>query len=322
MATAIDIAQVTYEAPDLDVMERFMTDFGLTTVLRTERALYMRGAGTQHHLHVTHLADRQRFVGATFQVSSQADLDELAALPGSSPVTFSEEPGGGWVVKMTHPDGFRIDAIWGREESAPLPLRQPNALNDSVNKPRVNASTRVKREPCAAIRLGHFVLHVTDHVASVKWMTERFGLLPSDYFAAPAGVDGIENETNGVPHGFVYGTFLRLNRGEQLVDHHCLLILQSDWVGVHHCSFEVNDLDAVAGAHDYLVQQGYQLDCGVGRHLMGSQIFDYWKDPFGFRVEHYTDGDVVDATFQPNVFTGTAGETTQWGMEPPAEFFQ
>ena len=29
MATVIDVAQVTYAAPDLKVMESFLTDFGL-----------------------------------------------------------------------------------------------------------------------------------------------------------------------------------------------------------------------------------------------------------------------------------------------------
>jgi hypothetical protein len=113
-----------------------------------------------------------------------------------------------------------------------------------------------------------------------------------------------------------------VDRGPQLVDHHCLLVLQSDSVGVHHCSFEVQDLDHLMASHDYLLARGYELDCGVGRHMLGSQIFDYWRDPFGFRVEHYTDGDVVNDEHQPSVFCGTAEQTTQWGARPPREFFE
>jgi catechol-2,3-dioxygenase len=105
------------------------------------------------------------------------------------------------------------------------------------------------------------------------------------------------------------------------VDHHCLLVLQAEHVGVHHISFEMQDLDHVMAAHDHLLARGWQLDCGVGRHLLGSQIYDYWRDPAGFRVEHYTDGDVVNHEHQPTVFSGTADETTQWGMPPSKEFF-
>ena len=75
------------------------------------------------------------------------------------------------------------------------------------------------------------------------------------------------------------------------------------------------------GAHDHLVARGHKLDCGVRRHLVGSQIFDYWRDPFGFRVEHYTDGDVADHDHQPQTYAVRADQTTQWGMDPPADFF-
>jgi hypothetical protein len=32
----------------------------------------------------------------------------------------------------------------------------------------------------------------------------------------------------------------------------------------------------------------------VGRHILGSQIFDYWYDVHGFMIEHYADGDLVN----------------------------
>lgn len=309
MATAIDIAKVIYEVPDLPLMERTLADFGLVLVERGDKALYMRGTGAQHHIHETRLGPKARFVGAAIEVSSREDLDELAALNGSSKVEAVAEPGGGWQVRMTMPDGFEINAVWGRARAEPLPVRASHAFNAGDAKPRVGASIRVKREPCPVIRLGHFVLHVSNHDESVAWLKERFGLLPSDHFAPPG------------ESGPIFGTFLRCNRGKTPVDHHSMLILQSDTVTVHHTSYEVQDMDAIMAGHDYLVSRNWKLDCGVGRHLLGSQVFDYWKDAFGFRIEHYTDGDVVDSDHQPTVFNGTAGETTQWGMEPEADFF-
>ena len=309
MTKVIDVAQVTYEAPDLELMERFLTDFGLTRSVRTDDALYMRGAASQHHIYVTRKGPVARFVGATFEVETIEELEQLAAFD-DVPVEPSSEPGGGSQVVMHMPDGFEIRAICNRERAEPLPHRDRHRINAARSKERVNASIRVKSSPCQAIRLGHFVLHVSNHDESVRWLNERFNLLPSDYFLPPG------------EEGPIVGTFLRLDRGAEPVDHHCLLVLQSDWVGVHHCSFEVEDLDAVMCAHDFLLQQGWTLDVGVGRHLLGSQVFDYWKDPNGFRIEHYTDGDVCDASYQPGTFNGTACETTQWGMEPPLEFFQ
>lgn len=311
MATAVDLAQVTYMAPDLDVMEGFLTAFGMTKAEGSDaETLYMRGTGTQRHIHVTRRAEKQRFVGASFEMAALADLEELATFEGSGPVRESTEPGGGYEVVMHTPDGIEIKAIWGREKAEPIFDREPNLFNNIRDKNRVYDPVRAPAAPATIARLGHFVLHVRDHDETMAWFKARFNWLDSDYFLPP-GQDGP-----------IVGTFVRLDLGKQLVDHHFALILQSDWVGVHHSAFEVIDLDAVMASHDYLIEQGYASDVGVGRHLLGSQVFDYWKDPFGFRIEHYTDGDVVDADFKPGKFNGTASETTQWGNRPPLEFFQ
>ena len=308
MAKAIEVAKVIYQAPNLDVMEKTMVDFGLKTVHRTADRLYMRGADTQHHIHETRLGDTPRFIGAAVEMSSLEDLEELARLENSH-IEKSDEPGGGYRFSMFMPDGFEISAIWGREKQQPLVTADPNLFNAAEKKERFNSSIRGRAAIAPVMRLGHFVLHVTNHDESVKWLKERFAFIDADYFAPPGQTEPI------------VGTFLRCDLGEQYVDHHCMLILQAKEPEVHHTSYELQDLDAVMRSHDYLLQQGWNLDCGVGRHLLGSQIFDYWKDPFGFRIEHYTDGDLVNNQHTPTVFNGTAQDTTQWGMEPPSDFF-
>ena len=52
-----DIAYVRFNAPDLDVMEKFATAFGLQRAARDERTLYMRGTDDDGYVHVTHLSD-------------------------------------------------------------------------------------------------------------------------------------------------------------------------------------------------------------------------------------------------------------------------
>lgn len=44
----------------------------------------------------------------------------------------------------------------------------------------------------------------------------------------------------------------------------------------HHCSFEVNDFDSEHVGHEHLLSKGWTNVWGIGRHLLGSQIFDYW----------------------------------------------
>lgn len=89
-------------------------------------------------------------------------------------------------------------------------------------------------------------------------------------------------------------TFFRINRGKQRVDHHTFFFFEGPKFHVHHSSFETHDFDTQVLGHDWLRQQGYKNCWGVGRHVMGSQIFDYWFDPAGFIMEHYVDGDLLD----------------------------
>jgi catechol 2,3-dioxygenase-like lactoylglutathione lyase family enzyme len=310
MPKALDVAYVEYQVNDMDRMERFMGDFGLQRAARDRRTLYMRATAPYPYVHVTRLGDDNRFLGGAFTVGSRSDLEALAELPGSSRIESIDAPGGGYRVRMTTPDQTWIDAVWGIENPPALALRPPNPFNAAVRKERRNAALRPKREPAVALRLGHFVLRVSNHNQSVAWFRERLGLIASDHICVP----GDESK--------VIGTFLRCDGGDAFVDHHALLVVEAPQTGVHHCSFEVQDVDAIMGGHDFLAEKGYTLDCGVGRHLLGSQIFDYWRDPFGFRVEHYTDGDVVNHLHRPSKFAGTADQTTQWGMNPPKDFFE
>ena len=48
---AAEFAFPRMEAPDLDAMEEFLTQFGMVRAERTPDSLYMRGADSHHHLH-------------------------------------------------------------------------------------------------------------------------------------------------------------------------------------------------------------------------------------------------------------------------------
>ena len=68
-------------APDLDVMEKFLLDFGMVRAARTADALYMRGTDPEHHIHVTHQG-APRFVGFAYSVDDPEALTRAAKLPG------------------------------------------------------------------------------------------------------------------------------------------------------------------------------------------------------------------------------------------------
>ena len=52
---------------------------------------------------------------------------------------------------------------------------------------------------------------------------------------------------------------------------------------------------------------------GVGRHFLGAQVYDYWNDPWGNVLEHFTDGDLLNAQHETGVHDPGTALGSQWG---------
>lgn len=89
---------------------------------------------------------------------------------------------------------------------------------------------------------------------------------------------------------------------------------------VHHSSFEVNDFDSECVGHDWLRSRNWTNCWGIGRHVMGSQIFDYWFDASGNIVEHYSDGDLVNEETPLGRTEEHPDSMHIWGPDVPLAF--
>ncbi|KAK4171010.1 hypothetical protein QBC36DRAFT_340780 [Triangularia setosa] len=108
--------------------------------------------------------------------------------------------------------------------------------------------------------------------------------------------------------------FFRLDRGTEFVDHHCFFF-EGPKMHVHHSSFKTHDFDAQVLGYDWLRHNGYTNCWDVRRHVIDSQIFDYWFDPSGFIMEHYVAGDLLD-TNEPMHHKKAAPDNLHvWGPE-------
>ena len=304
LITVDDIAFPRFRAPDLDQMERFLLDFGLHRSARTDEALYMRGSDPDHHVHVTHRG-APAFLGLAFQAGSHDDLTTLAKATGAR-VQPLDEPGGGSVVRLTDPDGRQIDVVYGIEQLEPLPLRSHPPLNTGAQRVRVGNLQRIQPGPSQPKRCGHAALKTTNLEALSRWYHEHLGMLVSDDFY----LEGPEKPM---------GRFMRCDRGDIPVDHHTLLVVEGPEVKLGHVSWEVADFDDLMAGHDHLkANGGYRHYWGIGRHVLGGQIFDYWKDPIGFTVEHWTDSDLLPASV-PAQSHHILSALSQWGPPPPPD---
>ena len=67
-------------------------------------------------------------------------------------------------------------------------------------------------------------------------------------------------------------------------------------------------------------EKGWTHAWGIGRHILGSQIFDYWQDPWGDKHEHYCDGDLFTADQPMGVHPVSREAMSQWGEPMPRSF--
>lgn len=296
---------VHFERPDLGKAEEYLRDFGLISVERTETDLFMRGTQSQPYIYRATRGPNPRFLGLGLSVPALEDLQKLSKT-FNRPIEQSDAPGGGSLVRLTDPEGVAVYVIHGYKPAEELSLRSAIPHNAPNGIVRVNDTQRPTLEPPQVTKLGHLVLEAPDFDKSVRWYMETLGFIPSDVMCLP----------DGTP----VGSFMRLDRGAEPTDHHTLFVATGLESKVDHVAFEVVDLDAVEMGQQVLYAKRYKHAWGVGRHLLGSQIFDYWRDPWGQKHEHYADGDLFDASQPAGYHVLDRAGLYQWGPDLPDDF--
>merc|ERR1712066_620451 len=109
-------------------------------------------------------------------------------------------------------------------------------------------------------RLGHVVLGCQNFLETEEWWKKHFGFVTTDEVRVNEEV--------------VIGAFLRCDRGDIFTDHHTVVLMTAPKVELLHAAFEVADMEDLFSGHTYLkAKTEYSHSWGVGRHIIGSQIF-------------------------------------------------
>jgi catechol 2,3-dioxygenase-like lactoylglutathione lyase family enzyme len=299
------LAWLEFEKPDLDRAERFGTDFGFTAADRTPETLLLRARQASAACLVIRRGPRARLTGVAFQAATRVDLDRLARAAGGA-VTAHR---GGHAVALRDPSGFPVRVVYGVPELPALPQRAPLPLNFGAAPARVNATQRPARHPAEIQRLGHVVLGTTRFQAALDWYLDTLGLIVSDFLY----LDGQRDRGPAM-------AFIRCDLGSVPADHHTLAMVLQPATGYVHSAYQLTDLDEVAASGEYLRERGYRHAWGLGRHILGSQIFDYWRDTDKLMFEHYADGDVFGCSAEPGWAPLSVSGLAQWGPKATAEF--
>ena len=303
-----DLAWLEFEKPDLDRAETFARAFGFGVVHRTSDELQLRGTDAGAPCVLIRRGQRTRFRGVAFKAQDEIDVLRLAGKT-NAPTRALPESLGGVAVEFTDPGGTPVKVVAGMHDLPELPSQPPHVFNFGHDLQRTNTTQRPPRAPASIQRLGHVVLQSSKYIESLNWYLDHFGLIVSDFLYYP-----------GQRHRGPTMSFIRCDRGSAPSDHHTLAMALGPADRYVHSAYQVSDLDALAAGGEHLRERGYVRSWGIGRHIQGSQLFDYWRDPDGFLVEHFADGDMFDNTLEPGWAPFTASGLAQWGPRATRDF--
>ena len=284
--------------PDLDVAERFYTQFGLDARRDGDR-LDLYTFGHPHRWGSVHKgAGPKKLQYLSFGIFAQ-DLDPLtrhldrAQVARTSAHPLADREG----IWLRDPDGTAVQLVVADKVSPLAAAPQAKAPVHPVGKgaaPSRSAAAKVRPR-----RLSHVLLFSSDVARSVRFYSDALGLRLSDSSA----------------------DIIAFMHGAHASDHHMLAFAKSAGPGYHHSSWQVESIDEVGIGMDTMIGHGHARGWGVGRHVIGSNYFAYVQDPWGSFAEYSYDIDFIPADVEwPAGDHATADSFYVWGPPPPDYF--
>lgn len=267
------LAHVAFSVPDVELASDFYRSiFGLTILDEDPSYRYLTSGSS----HTFELALREGEPTMESFAFSVCGADALAAArdrlkeAGVACAEVGEAPGLDGGLSFTLPSGHLMRLVAEHDPAAFTVTSEPDG------KHRVGVGP---------VPLEHLTLHAYNIKANVELLTHALGFRMSESIQPP-----------DAPR---WGnTFLRAGQM-----HHDLgmIVNPEDRPALHHFCFEVPSVVDLVRVSDALAGWDIALDASIGRHISGNNVFVYFKDPFGARLEVNTGMARVDAAARPVV---------------------
>lgn len=286
-----------FSVPDLGAAVKFYTDFGLD-VRRMGGRADLRTFGNAHRWGEVFQGQGPKQLEYLSFGAYPEDYDPIIArlkslgLELTSPHRLADKPG----TWFADPEGTLIELVVSPKVSP----AQKSALVVVQTKPGCGAApARSAIRPVHPRRLSHVLLFSSDVPRSVKFYGDTLGLRLSDY--------------SGETIAFLHGAHAS--------DHHLLAFAKSDGPGLHHSSWDVASIDEVGLGMQQMMDAGHANGWGVGRHVLGSNYFNYVRDPWGSFAEYSHDIDFIPEDLEWQAKDHPPEDSFYvWGPRPPDDF--
>ncbi|WP_424192007.1 VOC family protein [Ampullimonas aquatilis] len=282
--------------PDLAEAEKFMLAFGLR-VDRKDDELHVRASASEHVWLKAVEGSKKSFeylsVGCfdvdfdqiCKQVIEAGGIEAAPHIAGSS--------NGFW---FRDPDGTLLQL---QIAAKMMPDSKAEMENGSVAAGIQGAAFRSSMQKISPTRLAHMLLFTPDVKRAIVFYEKGLGVKVADS-----------------SQDIVAFTYARHG-----CDHHLIAFLKSNGRGIHHSSWDIPGLEKLGVGSAQMRKAGYTHQWGVGRHVLGSNYFDYIQDSFGKWWEYSCHIDYI-----PSGFHWEGGDHDPenslylWGPDLPSDF--
>jgi catechol 2,3 dioxygenase len=299
------VGHAELQVTDLAASTEFFCELlGLQVSERAQGRVYLRAwQDWDHHTLLLTEAERSGLDHLAWRVPDQRVAEVLRAglhRHGieTSWVDGGEERGHGDAIRFTTPGGLPFELYWDVEAyQAPPELRSRMASHPS----------RIPARGAAPRRFDHVTFIVNDVVAEQQFLTEVLGIRHNYYIYGPDGTR--------------WGSWLSANN----VSHETAVTRNAHGTGgrLHHIAYYADSPDEVLRTATLLVDHGYELEWGPGKHGTSGATFLYFKEPSGNRVEIWTGGMLIfDPDWKAIEWAPEIGHlgNSMWGTPLPDSF--
>lgn len=280
-------SHISLTVPDLDEARRFYEEvIGLVVSDSDADTVFLRGVEeiAHHSLTLKRAADGPVCEACGFRVATEDDLDRAMAhlTDNGTAAEWVERPFEQRTLRVTDDTGMPIEFVARME-----------------TRPRSHMNIE-RHRGAGALRFDHFQCLVHDVAEAGRFYTD-IGFRVSDYF------------TDDAFDGKIFGLFLFRKSNP-----HDLVLLTRGGPKMHHFAYVVPDAQTLFRACDVAGNIGYgdTIERGLGRHGQGHQLFVYFRDPAGHRVEILPPPiQIIDLEDEP--VNWEQKERFTWGWPPP-----
>ena len=283
--------------PDVEVAQRFYSDFGLE-VRRVGERLDLYTLGHPHawaSIFGNGQPKRLEYLSfGIFEDDLPAFSERVERHGLASPPHPLSDGSGLW---LRNPDGVATQLVVAPKVS---PNHKTPLIAGVVKAPgEGKAPARSKVAQVQPRWLSHILLFTPDVPRMQRYCSEVLGLRLSDKSA----------DVIAFMHG-VHGS-----------DHHLVAFAKSNAPGYHHSSWDVGRIDDVGNGSEQMRNAGHERGWGVGRHVLGSNYFYYVRDPWGSYAEYSFDIDHVPHNLDwPAADHPPEDSFYVWGPKVPEDF--